>query len=153
MRLIVNGQEAEVDVEGDMPLLWVLRDELGLTGTKYGCGIAQCGACTVHMDGLAVRSCQVPASAAEGAEVTTIEGLGAPEALHAVQKAWIDEQVAQCGYCQAGQIMQAAWLLAMSPDPTEAEIDRVMSGNLCRCGTYPRIRAAIRAASAAMKEA
>ncbi|GGM02158.1 isoquinoline 1-oxidoreductase subunit alpha [Pseudooceanicola nanhaiensis] len=153
MRLIVNGQEAEVDVEGDMPLLWVLRDELGLTGTKYGCGIAQCGACTVHMDGLAVRSCQVPASAAEGAEVTTIEGLGTPEALHAVQKAWIDEQVAQCGYCQAGQIMQAAWLLDMSPDPTEAEIDRVMSGNLCRCGTYPRIRAAIRAASAAMKEA
>lgn len=153
MRLIVNGQEAEVDVEGDMPLLWVLRDELGLTGTKYGCGIAQCGACTVHMDGLAVRSCQVPASAAEGAEVTTIEGLGTAEALHAVQKAWIDEQVAQCGYCQAGQIMQAAWLLDMSPDPTEAEIDRVMSGNLCRCGTYPRIRAAIRAASAAMKEA
>ncbi len=153
MRLIVNGQEAEVDVEGDMPLLWVLRDELGLTGTKYGCGIAQCGACTVHMDGLAVRSCQVPASAAEGAEVTTIEGLGTPEALHAVQKAWIDEQVAQCGYCQAGQIMQAAWLLDMSPDPTEAEIDRVMSGNLCRCGTYPRIRAAIHDAACALKEA
>ena len=153
MRLIVNGQEAEVDVEGDRPLLWVLRDELGLTGTKYGCGFAQCGACTVHMDGLAVRSCQGPASAAEGAEVTTIEGLGTAEALHAVQKAWIDEQVAQCGYCQAGQIMQAAWLLDMSPAPTEAEIDRVMSGNLCRCGTYPRIRAAIRAASAAMKEA
>lgn len=153
MRLIVNGQEAEVDVEDDMPLLWVLRDELGITGPKYGCGIAQCGACTVHMDGMAVRSCQVPASAAEGAEVTTIEGLGTPDALHAVQKAWIDNQVAQCGYCQAGQIMQAAWLLDMNPEPSDEEIDRVMSGNLCRCGTYPRIRAAIRAASAAMKEA
>ncbi|MGR3454796.1 (2Fe-2S)-binding protein [Pseudooceanicola sp.] len=153
MRLTVNGQETEVDVEDDMPLLWLLRDELGFTGVKYGCGIAQCGACTVHMEGIAVRSCQVPASAAEGAEVTTIEGLGTPDALHAVQRAWIDNQVAQCGYCQAGQIMQAAWLLDMTPDPTDEEIDRVMSGNLCRCGTYPRIRAAIRAASAAMKEA
>lgn len=153
MRLTVNGQETEVDVEDDMPLLWVLRDELGLTGAKYGCGIAQCGACTVHMDGIAVRACQVPASAAEGAEVTTIEGLGTPEAPHPVQKAWIDNQVAQCGYCQSGQIMQAAWLLDMSPDPTDEEIDRVMSGNLCRCGTYTRIRAAIRDASAAMKEA
>lgn len=153
MRLTVNGQETEVDVEDDMPLLWVLRDELGLTGAKYGCGIAQCGACTVHMDGIAVRACQVPAAAAEGAEVTTIEGLGTPEAPHPVQKAWIDNQVAQCGYCQSGQIMQAAWLLDMSPDPTDEEIDRVMSGNLCRCGTYTRIRAAIRDASAAMKEA
>jgi len=153
MRLTVNGQEAEVDVEDDMPLLWVLRDELGIKGVKYGCGIAQCGACTVHMDGMAVRSCQVPASAAEGAEVTTIEGLGTPDALHAVQKAWIDAQVAQCGYCQSGQIMQAAWLLDMIPEPSDEEIDRVMSGNLCRCGTYPRIRAAIHAASAAMKEA
>lgn len=153
MRLTVNGQETEVDVEDDMPLLWVLRDELGLTGAKYGCGIAQCGACTVHMDGIAVRACQVPAAAAEGAEVTTIEGLGTPQALHPVQKAWIDNQVAQCGYCQSGQIMQAAWLLDMSPDPTDEEIDRVMSGNLCRCGTYTRIRAAIRDASAAMKEA
>jgi len=153
MRLTVNGQETEVDVEDDMPLLWVLRDELGLTGAKYGCGIAQCGACTVHMDGIAVRACQVPAAAAEGAEVTTIEGLGTPEAPHPVQKAWIENQVAQCGYCQSGQIMQAVWLLDMSPDPTDEEIDRVMSGNLCRCGTYTRIRAAIRDASAAMKEA
>ena len=145
--LTVNGESRTVDVPEDMPLLWVLRDELGLTGTKYGCGIAQCGACTVHMDGLAVRSCQVRASELDGAEVTTIEGLGTPSAPHPVQAAWIEAQVAQCGYCQSGQIMQAAWLLRGNPSPSDKEIDATMSANLCRCGTYPRIRAAIRAAS------
>ena len=151
MRLTVNRTEYEVDVEPDMPLLWVLRDELGITGTKYGCGIAQCGACTVHMDGMAVRSCQMPAQAAEGADIVTIEGLGTPELLHAVQQAWIEHQVAQCGYCQSGQIMQAASLLDLNPDPTDEEIDRVMSGNLCRCGTYPRIREAVKTAGAKMR--
>ena len=153
MQLTVNGQTHEVDVEDDMPLLWVLRDELGVTGPKYGCGIAQCGACTVHMDGQAVRACQVPAATAAGTEVTTIEGLGQPDALHAVQAAWIDHQVAQCGYCQSGQIMQAASLLDTDPEPSDELIDVVMGGNLCRCGTYPRIRAAIHAASAKLKEA
>ena len=153
MRLTVNRTEYEIDVEPEMPLLWVLRDELGITGTKYGCGIAQCGACTVHMDGMAVRSCQIPAEAADGAEIVTIEGLGTPEALHAVQQAWIEHQVAQCGYCQSGQIMQAASLLDMNPDPSDEEIDRVMSGNLCRCGTYPRIRAAVKTAGAKMRGA
>ena len=153
MRLTVNRTEYEVDVEPEMPLLWVLRDELGITGTKYGCGIAQCGACTVHMDGMAVRSCQIPAEAADGAEIVTIEGLGTPEALHAVQQAWIEHQVAQCGYCQSGQIMQAASLLDMNPDPSDEDIDRVMSGNLCRCGTYPRIRAAVKTAGAKMRGA
>lgn len=152
MRLTVNGTEHEVDVEDDMPLLWILRDELGITGVKYGCGIAQCGACTVHMDGIAVRSCQVPAASAEGTDVVTIEGLGTPDALHAVQAAWIEHQVAQCGYCQSGQIMQAAHLLETTPDPTDEEIDRVMSGNLCRCGTYVGIRAAIRTAAGRLKE-
>ena len=147
MRLTVNGTPREVDVEPEMPLLWVLRDELGLTGTKYGCGIAQCGACTVHLDGLAVRSCQVRASEVEGAEITTIEGLGTPDAPHPVQQAWIDTQVAQCGYCQSGQIMQAASLLDGNPSPSDEDIDNAMSGNLCRCATYPRIRAAIRRAS------
>ena len=150
MKLSVNGQTREVDVEDDMPLLWVLRDELGLKGTKYGCGIAQCGACTVHLDGYAVRSCQVPASSAEGAEIVTIEGLGTPEAPHPVQEAWIAHQVAQCGYCQSGQIMQAASLLADIPNPTDEDIDDVMGGNLCRCGTYPRIREAIKSAAQAM---
>ena len=153
MRLTVNRTEYEVDVEREMPLLWVLRDELGITGTKYGCGIAQCGACTVHIDGMAVRSCQIPAEAADGAEIVTIEGLGTPEALHAVQQAWIEHQVAQCGYCQSGQIMQAASLLDMNPDPSDEDIDRVMSGNLCRCGTYPRIRAAVKTAGAKMRGA
>lgn len=153
MRLTVNGEDREVDVEDDMPLLWVLRDELGLTGTKFGCGIAQCGACTVHMDGVAVRSCQVAAASADGATVTTIEGLGTPEALHPIQEAWIEHQVAQCGYCQSGQIMQAATLLDMNPDPTDEDIDLVMSGNLCRCGTYPRIRAAVKTAAAKLREA
>ena len=134
MELTVNGTVHEVDVEDDMPLLWVLRDELGITGPKYGCGIAQCGACTVHVDGLAVRSCQLRAADVNG-NVTTIEGLGTPEALHVVQAAWVEHQVAQCGYCQSGQIMQAASFLELNPEPTDDQIDAAMSGNLCRCGT------------------
>jgi isoquinoline 1-oxidoreductase alpha subunit len=152
MRFTVNGVPREVDVEGDMPLLWVLRDELGITSVKYGCGIAQCGACTVHVDGIAMRSCQLPADSLEGAQITTLEGLAEGETLHAVQEAWIAHQVAQCGYCQAGQMMQAADLLATVPDPTDADIDDFMGGNLCRCGTYPRIRAAIHDAAARLSE-
>lgn len=152
MRLQVNGQAYDVDVEPDMPLLWVLRDELGVKGVKYGCGIAQCGACTILLDGLAVRSCQTVAADAGGAAITTIEGLGTPENLHIVQEAWVEHQVAQCGYCQSGQIMQAASLLDFNPDPTDEDIDAVMSGNLCRCGTYPRIREAIKTAAAKIKE-
>ncbi|CTQ48503.1 (2Fe-2S)-binding protein [Jannaschia donghaensis] len=146
MKLTVDGTTHDLDVEPDMPLLWLLRDELRIHGPKYGCGIDACGACTVHLDGLAVRSCQITAQEVEGAEVTTIEGLGTPDAPHPVQQAWIDEQVAQCGYCQSGQVMQAASLLALNPAPTDAEIDAAMSGNLCRCASYPRIRAAIRRA-------
>jgi len=152
MQFRINGTVHEVEVEDDMPLLWVLRDVIGLKGTKYGCGIAACGACTVHLDGEAVRSCQTFASDAAGREVTTIEGLGSPEALHAVQTAWIEGQVAQCGYCQSGQIMQAAALLAATPNPTDDEIDEAMGGNLCRCGTYPKIRAAVHAAATKMQE-
>ncbi|MFY1708473.1 (2Fe-2S)-binding protein [Tritonibacter scottomollicae] len=152
MKLTVNGTEHEVDVEPEMPLLWVLRDELNIKGPKYGCGIAQCGACTVHVDGMAVRSCQLPVGDLEG-DVTTIEGLGTPESLHAVQAAWVAHQVAQCGYCQSGQIMQAAALLDLNPEPSDAEIDAVMSGNLCRCGTYSRIRAAIHDAAQKLSEA
>ena len=143
----VNGTAQTLDLPGEMPLLWVLRDALNLTGTKYGCGIAACGACTVHLDGVAVRSCQTTLADAAGTVVTTIEGLGIPQALHAVQAAWIEHQVAQCGYCQSGQIMQAASLLSETPDPTDDDIDAAMSGNLCRCGTYPRIRAAIHQAA------
>jgi isoquinoline 1-oxidoreductase subunit alpha len=150
MKLTVNATEREVDVEPEMPLLWVLRDELGITGPKYGCGMAQCGACTVHVDGAAVRSCSLPVGAVKGA-VTTIEGLGRPDAVHAVQRAWIEHQVAQCGYCQSGQIMAAAAFLAAEPDPTDEQIDQAMSGNLCRCGTYPRIRQAVKAAAAGLK--
>ncbi|WP_390910736.1 2Fe-2S iron-sulfur cluster-binding protein [Pseudosulfitobacter sp. SM2401] len=146
MKLTVNGTAHEVDVEDDMPLLWVLRDELGITGPKYGCGIAQCGACTVHMDGVAVRSCQVAAADIDG-EIITIEGLGTPDALHAVQEAWIEHQVAQCGYCQSGQIMAAASFLETNSEPNDADIDTAMSANLCRCGTYPRIRAAVKTAA------
>ena len=149
--LTVNGSRRDVDVAEDMPLLWILRDELRLTGTKYGCGIAQCGACTGHLDGVAVRAWQVVAAELDGAEVTTIEGLGTPAAPHPVQAAWIETQVAQCGYCQSGQIMQAASMLASNPLPSDAEIDAVMSGNLCRCGSYPRIRAAIRLAITKME--
>lgn len=152
MKLTVNGTAHELDVEDDMPLLWVLRDELGIKGVKYGCGVAACGACTVHIDGVAVRSCQTLAGDVDGA-VTTIEGLGAPDSLHAVQAAWISHQVAQCGYCQSGQIMQAASLLADIPDPTDADIDDAMNGNLCRCGTYTRIRAAVKTAAQTLREA
>ncbi|MEP1585876.1 MAG: (2Fe-2S)-binding protein [Tateyamaria sp.] len=151
MKLVVNGAEYDVDVEGDMPLLWVLRDELNFKGVKYGCGVAACGACTVHIDGVAVRSCQALAADVDG-EVTTIEGLGTPDALHPLQAAWISHQVAQCGYCQSGQIMQAASLLADIPDPSDADIDDAMSGNLCRCGTYTRIRAAVKTAALTLKE-
>lgn len=146
MKLTINGETHDIDVADDMPLLWVLRDELGITGPKYGCGIAMCGACTVHINGSPVRSCSIPASSVWG-EVTTIEGLGTPDALHAVQAVWIEHQVAQCGYCQPGQVMSAAALLANNPNPTDADIDNAMSGNLCRCGTYSRIRAAIKDAA------
>ena len=151
MQITVDGKEHELDVESGMPLLWVLRDELGIKGVKYGCGVAACGACTVHIDGEAVRSCQVAAGDVWG-EVTTIEGLGSPEALHAVQAAWMEHQVAQCGYCQSGQIMQAAALLAETPAPTDEDIDFAMDGNLCRCGTYPRIRAAVKSAAKTLQE-
>lgn len=152
MKLTVNGNAHEVDVEDDMPLLWVLRDELGITGPKYGCGIAQCGSCTVHIDGNAVRSCSIRAKQVDGKDVTTIEGLGTPEALHAVQAAWIEEQVSQCGYCQSGQIMAAAAFLDRNFEPTDEEIDQAMSSNLCRCGTYPRIRAAVKRAVKTLNE-
>ena len=148
----LNGAPATLDLPPDMPLLWALRDGANLTGTKYGCGVAACGACTVHLDGVAVRSCQTPLADVAGLSVTTIEGLGTPDALHAVQAAWEAGQVAQCGYCQSGQIMQAASLLAQTPAPTDAEIDEAMSGNLCRCGTYPRIRAAVHDAARRLQE-
>ena len=151
MDLTINGTSHTVDLPDDMPLLWALRDGLNITSVKYGCGIAQCGACTVHIGGEAVRSCQVALADVWG-EITTIEGLGTPDALHAIQAAWIDHQVAQCGYCQSGQMMQAADLLARNPEPTDDDIDAAMSGNLCRCGTYPRIRAAVHAAASAMRE-
>ncbi len=141
--LKVNGEDRQFDGDPEMPLLWYLRDELGLTGTKFGCGVAQCGACTVHLDGEATFSCVTPISLAEGAEVTTIEGLS-PDGSHPVQQAWRDLNVAQCGYCQSGQIMRAAALLEEVPQPSDEDIDTVMSQNLCRCGTYPRIRAAIK---------
>jgi len=144
--LQVNGKDYRLEVEADTPLLWVLRDTLGLTGTKYGCGIALCGACTVQVDGAPVRSCVTPVSAVAGKRITTIEGLSA-HGEHPVQKAWIALNVPQCGYCQSGQIMAAAALLAKTPKPTDAEIDTAMSGQLCRCGTYPRIRAAIKRAA------
>tara|TARA_R110000787_G_scaffold42260_10_gene103887 strand:+ start:1330 stop:1788 length:459 start_codon:yes stop_codon:yes gene_type:complete len=152
MDLTINGTSHTVDLPDDIPLLWALRDGLNITSVKYGCGIAQCGACTVHIDGEAVRSCQLALGDVWG-EIITIEGLGTPDALHAIQAAWIDHQVAQCGYCQSGQIMQAADLLARNPEPTDEDIDAAMSGNLCRCGTYPRIRAAVHAAASAMREA
>jgi isoquinoline 1-oxidoreductase alpha subunit len=151
--LTINGRTETLDLPPDMPLLWALRDGLNLTGTKFGCGVAACGACTVHVDGQAVRSCQTPLGDVAGASVTTIEGLGNPAALHAVQAAWLAAQVAQCGYCQSGQIMQAAALLSETPNPTDAQIDEAMSGNLCRCGTYPRIRAAVQDAANRLKEA
>jgi len=142
----LNGEDVSVDVPAEMPLLWVLRDRLQLTGTKYGCGIAQCGACTVHLDGQAVRTCVLPASAVDGRSVRTIEDMAADETLHPVQQAWIDEQVPQCGYCQSGMIMAAAALLTENPDPDDAAIDEAIT-NICRCGTYPRIRRAIHRAA------
>lgn len=151
MQLTVDGRVHDVDVEGEMPLLWVLRDELNIKGVKYGCGIAACGACTVHIDGEAVRSCQVAAEDVWG-EVTTINGLGSPAAMHAVQAAWVDHQVAQCGYCQSGQMMQAAALLAKTPMPSDSAIEEAMRGNLCRCGTYPRIKAAVKTAAKTLAE-
>lgn len=145
-QLRINGNTHYVDLPDNVPLLWVLRDEVGLTGTKFGCGVAACGACTVHIDGEAVRSCQVALADVWG-DVTTIEGLGTPDNMATIQRAWIDHQVAQCGYCQSGQIMNAAALLAEVPQPTDQDIDDAMQGNLCRCGTYPRIRAAIKDAA------
>ena len=146
MKLDINGQTHDIDVPADMPLLWVLRDVVGLTGTKFGCGMAQCGACTVHVDGEAARSCLTPMSAAAGKHITTIEGLS-PAGDHPLQKAWMACNVPQCGYCQSGQIMQAAGMLKTKPKPTDADIDSAMSGNICRCGTYQRIRQAIRMAA------
>lgn len=152
--LSINGESRALDVDPSTPLLWVIRDYAGLTGTKFGCGIAQCGACTVHVDGKPVRSCVTPASAAVGRRVTTIEGVNAGKAgLHPVQQAWIDEQVPQCGYCQSGQIMAAAALLDRVPSPTDADIDTAMSGVVCRCGTYPRIRKGIKRAATAVAQA
>jgi isoquinoline 1-oxidoreductase alpha subunit len=150
MKIDVNGAVKEVDADGEMPLLWALRDGLGYTGTKFGCGMAQCGACTVHVDGKAVRSCVLPVSAVEGHKVTTIEGLSNDHS-HPVQQAWAEVDVVQCGYCQSGQIMSAAALLAEKPNPTDDEIDLAMAGNVCRCGTYQRVREAVRRAIALTK--
>lgn len=149
VNLNVNGRQHSIDVEDDMPLLWALRDELGLTGTKFGCGIAQCGACTVHVDGVAMRSCVIPASAVQGKAVTTIEGLS-QDAKHPVQQAWLAEDVPQCGYCQSGQIMAVSAFLKTNPAPTDAQIDESIT-NICRCGTYVRIRRAIHRAAALMR--
>ncbi len=146
--LTVNGKRHDVDVPSDMPLLWVIRDTIGLTGTKFGCGLSQCGACTVHLEGNAIRSCTTPVSLAAGKRVTTIEGLS-PTSSHALQVAWVAEQVPQCGYCQSGQLMSASALLAKTPKPTDAQIDAAMTGNICRCGTYQRIRRAIHRAAEA----
>ena len=148
MQLNVNGKSHEVDVEPTTPLLWAIREQIGLTGTKYGCGIAQCGACTVHIDGAAARSCAIPVSAAAGKRITTIEGLASGKALHKVQKAWVDHDVPQCGYCQAGMIMAVAALLQEKPKPTDADIDATIT-NICRCGTFQQVREAIHAAAKA----
>jgi isoquinoline 1-oxidoreductase alpha subunit len=151
-RIQINGKTMTVKAEPDTPLLWVIRDEVGLTGTKFGCGAALCGACTVHLDGQPVRSCQTPLSAAAGKKIATIEGLSANNS-HPLQKAWIAHDVPQCGYCQSGQLMSAAALLKGNKNPSDADIDAAMSGNICRCGTYPRIRAAIKTAAAEMRKA
>ncbi len=150
--LTINGKPQDVDVEPETPLLWVLRDEIGLTGTKYGCGIARCGACTIHVDGQAAKACQIQASAAVGKKITTIEGLSA-DSSHPVQQAWVEIGVPQCGYCQSGQIMSASALLAKRKNPTDAEIEAAMADNLCRCGTYQRIMQAIRLASSKIQQA
>ena len=152
IEISVNATTYRIELPGEVPLLWVLRDELGLTGTKYGCGVAACGACTVHVDGVAVRSCQVTLEDVAGA-VTTIEGLAGSATGAALQRAWVAHQVTQCGFCQSGQIMQAADLLAQNPAPSDADIDAAMAGNLCRCATYPRIRAAIHSAASALRGA
>ena len=148
MKIKVNGQEHDVDVTPDTPLLWVVREKLGLTGTKFGCGIAQCGACTMHINGIATRTCVLPVGAVEGVEITTIEGIATEQGLHPIQEAWIAEQVPQCGYCQSGQIMSAVALLESNPNPTDTEINQAMSGNVCRCGMYSRIRGAIKKVAA-----
>jgi len=145
--LRINGQDHDLDVPDDMPLLWVLRDVVGLTGTKFGCGVALCGACTVHVDGRSIRSCITPIASVVGKKVTTIEAIGDTESGAKIQRAWLNVEVIQCGYCQSGQIMSAAALIESNPNPTDAEIDAAMSGNICRCGTYVRIRAAIKQAS------
>lgn len=150
--LIINGSATSLDVPADMPLLWALRDTLGLVGTKFGCGIAQCGACTVHVDGTPLRACSVPAASLAGRRITTIEGLAETDRLHPLQQAWIDLDVAQCGYCQAGQIMSAAALLEANPSPSDQEIEQAMQGNYCRCGTYNRIRSAIKQAGQRMAQ-
>ena len=152
LQLNVNGKTIAVKSEADTPLLWVIRDEIGLTGTKFGCGIAQCGACTVHLDGVPIRSCVTPVSAAAGKKVSTIESLGANN-THVLQKAWIAHDVPQCGYCQSGQLMSAAALLKTNKNPSDADIDTAMSGNICRCGTYGRIKAAIHTAAAELRKA
>ncbi len=151
MQLTINGQPVELDADPQMPLLWLLRDELNLTGTKFGCGVAACGACTVHVDGRAVRSCVTPVGAVQGKAVRTIESLGTDAAPHALQQAWVEHQVPQCGYCQSGMLMAAAALLAVNPAPSDADIDTAIT-NLCRCGTYPRVRAAIKSAAAKMPQ-
>lgn len=147
MKITVNGKVHDVEAEADTPLLWVVREQLGLTGTKFGCGIAQCGACTMHVNGNPMRTCVLPIAAVEGAEITTIEGIGSEGELHPVQQAWIDEQVPQCGYCQSGQVMSAVALLKSNSNPSDEDINRAMSGNVCRCGMYGRIRTAIKKAS------
>jgi len=151
-RFTVNGESVEVELPADTPLLWVLRDELQLTGTKYGCGVAQCGACTVLFNGQAFRSCQLPLSSLEDAVIVTIEGVADNNEMRLLQEAWADHQVAQCGYCQSGQIMQATWLLQRNSNPSDEDINRAMTGNLCRCGTYPRIREAIKSAASKLQE-
>jgi len=151
LTLTINGEQRQFDADPDMPLLWVIRDLLGLTGTKFGCGVAQCGACTIHLNGEAVRSCVTKVSRAIGQQVTTIEGLSKGNS-HVLQKAWIEHDVPQCGYCQSGQLMSAAVLLRENPNPTDQDIDNAMSGNICRCGTYPRIRAAIHKAAQLQRE-
>ncbi|WP_128543995.1 (2Fe-2S)-binding protein [Larkinella soli] len=152
LSLTINGKKQTIDADPQMPLLWAIRDVVGLKGTKFGCGIAQCGACTVHLNGTPIRSCSTPVSAAAGKKITTIEGIGTEKNLHPVQQAWIEEQVPQCGYCQSGQIMSAVALLKDKPSPTDADIDAAMRGNICRCGTYGRIRKAIHTAAKLSKE-
>jgi aerobic-type carbon monoxide dehydrogenase small subunit (CoxS/CutS family) len=152
MKLTVNGKELQIKSDADTPLLWVLRDELNMVGTKFGCGIAQCGACTVHLEGRAIRSCVTPVSAVAGKQIQTIEGQADERGLSPVQRAWLETDVAQCGYCQSGQIMAASALLSENPNPTDAEIDTAMAGNICRCGSYPRIRTAVHLAALWMTE-